>query len=80
MATLEQHAKECEERLGESFWHVHEWLDAYSKLFDPENHGTLHRMFRHNKDGIEYIRKKFGDRAADAAKIHIDRDKGVSFG
>jgi DNA-binding GntR family transcriptional regulator len=69
MAGHETHARDCLEQLGEEFGEVHEWLDEY---FDSM--GTQHRSVRHHKEGIEEARKKWGDRAAMAAEIHIRRD------
>jgi hypothetical protein len=37
--------------------------------------GAYHRGYRHNKTGIEEVRKRWGDRAARAAEIHIKRDE-----
>jgi hypothetical protein len=34
----------------------------------------FHRSFRHNVNGVEEVRKKWGDEAAKAAEIHIKRD------
>lgn len=79
MASIPQHCYESEILFGSDFREVHTWLDSYAKLFPPERHGTFHRHFRHNNDGIEYVRRKFGEIAARAAKFHIERDEGAFF-
>ena len=76
MANREVHNKDCMKILGETFDHVHRWLGG---LAFSEGKGMLninHRRFRHHKEGIEVVRKMWGDRAAEAAKIHIERDEG----
>jgi len=37
--------------------------------------GSDHRAYRHNRRGVEEVRRKWGDRAAKAAEIHIKRDE-----
>lgn len=69
MASLEEHCKDCELELGEKFEEVHLWLDElFSKL------GPKHRDARHHQGGVEIVRKKWGDKAARAAEIHIIKD------
>lgn len=79
MANIEQHCKESEVLFGKDFWEVHTWLDSYAVMFPPRIHGTKHREFRHNAEGVEFIRKKWGEVAAKAAQHHIDRDNGAFF-
>lgn len=68
--TKEKHSKKCIEVLGEPFDYVHDWLDEFAD-------GTYsHRRYRHHEDGIEYVRQKWGTRAAIAARIHIEQDWG----
>lgn len=55
--------------MGERFDNVHEWLDAYFKV-----HGPMHRVFRHHAEGVATVRRMWGKRAAEAAKLHILRD------
>ncbi|MDI6839264.1 MAG: hypothetical protein QMD71_00140 [bacterium] len=46
-------------------------------MFDksiPLLYRTRHRKFRHHKEGIEQVRKMWGDEAAKAAEIHIRTD------
>lgn len=69
MAKFEEHCEDCKRELGESFDYVHKWLDElFSKL------GAKHRDARHHTGGVEEVRKKWGDRAAQAAEIHIKKD------
>lgn len=70
MADLKTHCRDCLEALGEEFIQVHEWLDELFKYTGPD-----HRGYRHNRKGIEEVRKRWGDRAARAAEIHIRRDE-----
>ena len=66
---FEDHCKECEEKLGEAFPEVHNWLDALARV-----EGWSHRHNRHHAEGVEKIRKMFGDNAAKAAELHIRSD------
>jgi hypothetical protein len=36
--------------------------------------GMKHRRLRHHAAGIEEVRRLFGDKAADAAQLHIEMD------
>ena len=85
---FEAHCKRCQEALGAPFPEVHRWLDAFaskqrkkrqdlSKGVDPCWAGPSnaeHRKQRHNKEGIEEVRKMWGDKAAEAAELHIIDD------
>ena len=66
MARLGVHCRDCKLELGEEFEHVHRWLDELFRLKGP-----AHRKFRHNVDGVEQVRARWGDRAARAAELHI---------
>lgn len=66
MAYLHEHCYDCKRLLGNEWKEVHEWLDA---LF--AEYGPAHRCHRHHVEGVEEIRKIWGDEAAIAAKIHI---------
>ena len=57
--------------MGESFKEVHYWLDEFH---GKEPYGTRHRHLRHHLQGIEEIRRRWGDRAAQAAEVHIRQD------
>ena len=59
------------ERFGDGFDQVHLWLD---ELFYDKKYGIHHRRVRHNKVGIEQVRRMWGDMAAEAAKQHILED------
>jgi hypothetical protein len=71
MASQKEHEEDCRRKLGEPFSAVHEWLDALQAEYGP-----MHRVFRHNLEGVEQVRALFGDAAARAAEIHIRRDTG----
>lgn len=71
MSTFEKHCQDCKEQLGEEFREVNSWLD---ELFQYA--GSDHRDIRHNEKGIEKCRKMWGDRATQAATIHILADEG----
>ena len=70
MAKFEVHCDDCLQKLGKPFPEVHKWLDA---CYRP-GMGLEHRDIRHNLEGIEEIRKMFGDEAVEAAKLHIFLD------
>lgn len=57
--------------MGNEYKEVHIWLD---ELFGK--YGFSHRQYRHNKEGVEEIRKMFGNKAAKAAELHIIADIG----
>jgi len=69
MSDLETHCRETVDKLGSEFREVHEWMDAYFPKMGPS-----HRKMRHHKEGIEEVRALWGDKAAQAAKIHIEAD------
>lgn len=71
MADRDQHCRDCIAELGEPFGAVHDWLDEFFPKVGP-----YHRPIRHHDEGVEEVRKKWGDRAARAAEIHIHRDYG----
>lgn len=64
-----EHCKECQEKLGKDWSIVHRWLDEFAGQ-DLGNH----RVFRHHKEGIEEVRKMWGDEAMEAAKLHVVAD------
>jgi hypothetical protein len=69
MPSFDQHCQETRELLGDDFAEIHRWMDA---LF--ATHGPMHRRFRHNEAGIEEVRRRWGNRAAEAARLHIVAD------
>lgn len=70
MATFDEHCRETEEKLGYRYEAVHRWLDELQATLGPD-----HRKARHNQIGIDYVRMRWGVKAARAAQIHIDRDE-----
>ena len=73
MASRKVHCADCTRKLGEAFDKVHAWLDGLV----PKYGIPRHRIFRHNMLGIEEVRRIWGDKAAEAARIHIVRDFGL---
>ena len=71
MGDLKAHCEDCLREPREERRFVYEWLDEAFKSFWPE-----HRDLRHNRRGIEEVRRRWADRAARAAEIHIRRDEG----
>ena len=67
----EEHEAECVRELGKPFTEVHQFLDQFAGK--PEC-GMRHRRKLHHQEGIELIRKMYGDEAAEAAKLHIISD------
>jgi hypothetical protein len=67
------HCKRALETFGEEFDHVHAWLD---ELFRIPGFSIRHRAVRHNWKGVERVREKWGDIAAEVAKQHILDDMG----
>jgi hypothetical protein len=56
--------------LGKSFEEVHLWLDFYAAT--PL--GARHRRRRHHLAGIAEVRRLWGDKAAEAARLHVVAD------
>jgi len=75
MARLKVHEQDCIELLGKPFTEVHRWLDEFALKYPVEIFEEKHRFFRHNKEGIEEVRKMWGDEASEAARLHIARDE-----
>lgn len=71
MASRKVHCQDCMERLGNRWNEVHKYLDG---LFDYKTMLMIHRIERHHMEGVEYCRTMWGDEAATAAQIHIQRD------
>lgn len=75
MASYKEHCADCKRILGKDYDVVHRWLDEMSKYYS--HNGMLspeHRSYRHHREGVEEVRQKWGDEAAKAAEIHIERD------
>jgi len=73
MAHWKDHAEDCHRELGNHWVVVHLWLDELAKYYWPSKE---HRIFRHNIEGVEEVKKMWGSQAAEAAVIHIMRDEG----
>ena len=65
-----QHCEDCERQLGKPFPEVHAWLDA----FYGGDADVAHRAVRHHLEGVEEVRRRWGDVAARAAILHIMLD------
>jgi DNA-binding GntR family transcriptional regulator len=70
MAEFAVHCQDCVRILGKPYKHVHRYLDELYPYM-----GAIHRMVRHNETGVSQVRKRWGEEAAKAARIHIARDK-----
>lgn len=71
MSSLKDHCADCKLALGEEFKDVHIWLDEMYK-YTPGD--FRHRAYRHHDLGIRQVKEKWGDKAAQAAEIHIRKD------
>ena len=69
--TLAEHMVESVTRFGQPFEAVHRWLDEFA---GTPQYGMRHRRKRHHQQGIEEVRAKWGDAAAEAARAHIVSD------
>jgi len=70
---INDHCKTCLAKLGNEYRYVHVWLDAFAH---KGGFWMGHRMVRHHDEGIEDVRAKWGDQAAEAARLHIQEDEG----
>ena len=66
-----EHCAECREKMGKDWAVVHRWLDHYAGLSYPSD---CHRLHRHHLAGVEEVRQRWGDQAAEAARLHILSD------
>ena len=69
MPSFQKHCQDCKNELGEEFAEVNLWLDDLFATYGPN-----HRDYRHHSGGVEEVRAKWGDKAAQAAEIHIKAD------
>lgn len=69
MATMSDHMKDTLARLGKEFEEVHRYMDQWHGKF-----GGKHRFMLHHEEGVEEVRRMFGDEAAEAAQCHIRLD------
>jgi len=67
------HRKECLEKMGDDWDKVHQWLDCTARDYFP---WMGHRQIRHHTEGVEQVRRIWGDEAAKAAEMHIISDEG----
>jgi hypothetical protein len=71
MPCIEEHLTESITFFGTGFADVHRWLDEFA---GKPPYGMRHRKLRHHQAGIEQVRHKWGDLAAEAARQHIISD------
>ena len=67
---LQEHCEESRRLVGQEFREVHLWLDEFAGT--PL--GARHRRRRHHLAGVEEVRRRWGDLAADAARQHVVSD------
>src|SRR5437867_2600977 len=66
-----QHCEESVRLFGDAFEVVHKFLD---ELAGKPPYGMKHRRVRHHLAGIEEVRRRWGDKAAAAARQHVVAD------
>lgn len=71
MSLIRDHEYDCRRLCGQPWTEVHVWLDEFYA-----EEGPAHRKRRHHQEGIEEVRAKWGDEAAEAARYHILADCG----
>ena len=71
MHSFEQHCENSVRLFNEPFKQVHAFLDEFAR---QRGIGVRHRKFRHHEAGIEEVRRRWGDKAAEAARAHIIAD------
>lgn len=67
----EEHFDSCYKKLGNGWNKVHQWMDQHAGISFPS---IAHRCITHHQEGIEEVRKMWGDEAAEAARIHVADD------
>lgn len=75
MPSREFHLRRDREIVGEEFDEVHKLLDQFAHYPDMR-FLRRHRRFLHHHEGIEYVRMRWGDRAAQSAEQHVKDDCG----
>ena len=75
MAAFEDHCRECKQKLGDRYEEVNRRIDQFAHYPDME-FLSRHRQFLHHEEGIEYFRMSLGEKAGEAAKLHVLRDCG----
>lgn len=71
MSTFEKHCEESERLFGQTFEHVHLWLDEFQ---GTPKYRMRHRRVRHHEAGIQQVVRLFGEEAGQAARQHIISD------
>lgn len=74
MPGMKVHCTDCRKLLGEEFPEVHRWLDQYVKDFPPPVFFDYHRSLVHNSYGLTIVRAEWGQKAYEAARLHLARD------
>jgi len=74
MAWRDRHEADCQYFLDDPMSEVHKWLDAYAEMYPVTHYLDYHRRFRHNRKGVEFCRKTWGDKGYKAAMLHLLRD------
>lgn len=69
MSSFKEHCNDSYNEFGNPFPHVHKYLDEFFAKIGPK-----HRSIRHHIEGVEEVRKLWGDDAALAAESHIQKD------
>jgi len=69
--SFQEHCEESGRLFGDAFEVVHKFLDEYA---GKPPYGMRHRRLRHHVAGVEEVRRRWGDRAAEAARQHIVSD------
>ncbi len=67
--SLNEHEEDCIRELGEPCTQVHKWFDEIFLCEGPD-----HRGYRYNRIEVEELRRRWGEKAAKAAEIHLRRD------
>lgn len=75
MPSLEQHMESDVEIGLKPHQHVHELLDQFAHYPDMK-FLREHRKFLHHKEGIDYVRMRWGEEAAKSAEQHVLDDCG----
>jgi hypothetical protein len=72
MPDLKAHCADCQRRFGQDFAHIHNWLDEYARIYTVNGMTSMrHWLHRHTTEGLEEVRKLWGDDGVKAATAHI---------
>ncbi len=78
---LQEHQKQTVEKLGNPYTLVHLFLDQFFRSYEVRcgwHNVGYHRHVLHHEDGIALIAALFGEKASEAARIHILADIQVN--